>query len=119
MCAEWSLLFLVFKTLRASATCGGLNESHWASGSLASKNGKEGETEGGVEWFGQCTKLMAGVACSHWARWSTAQHVLFSLPHCPEVDRMRRNFPSQLEITLKKASLAWHRAKFFSSALGA
>lgn len=57
-----------------------------------------------------------------WSLLITSFHVVFlplSLPHCPEVDRMRRNFPSQLEITLKKASLAWHRAKFFSSALGA
>lgn len=33
---------------------------------------------GGVQWLGQCTKLMAAMVCSCWARESIAQRALFS-----------------------------------------
>lgn len=45
--------------------------------------------------------------------------LLLSLPHCPYVDRMSKNFLPQLEVTPKKSSPAWHRAECFSSVLGA
>lgn len=45
--------------------------------------------------------------------------LLLSLPHCPYVDRMSKNFLPQLEVTPKKSSLAWHRAECFNSVLGA
>lgn len=78
MYAEWTLPFLVVNTRRALPTCGSISESHWTSGSLASKNGREGEIGGGVEYGGTgqgspgcselrcCLALFKGVKASLW-----------------------------------------------------
>lgn len=52
-----------------------------------------------------------------WSLPVTSFHGVFllSLPRCPSVDRMRKNFLSKLEVTLKKSLLAWARAKCFTS----